>query len=276
LDQTKEALGKAKMSLDRRSSPEHRESSGHIISARVSPARERAQTGWVVPPATLDFDHLKRHRIITQSTDAPAHMAFNRLRTRLLKALKDNNWRRVAITSPSPASGKSVVAVNLALSMARVPHCRTVLIDLDLRKPTVGHVLGVRAKASIGQYYSGTAKLDECFLSVAANLFIGLSSEPIEKSSELLQGPITTELYSEITAGINPDVIIFDLPPLLVTDDAIAFIPSVDAVLLVAAAGTTTIAELNECERQISSFGKYVGIILNKADVQADKYKYGY
>jgi protein-tyrosine kinase len=276
LDQIKEALGKAKVSLDRGSSREHRESSAQIVSGRASPFRESVQPAWVVPPAALDSDHLKRHRIISHTTDAPAHMAFNHLRTRLLKALKDNNWRRVAITSPSPACGKSVVAVNLALSMARVPHCKTALIDLDLRKPSVGRVLGVRAIASIGQYYNGTAKLDQCFLSIAPNLFIGLNHESVDKSAELLQGPITTTLCSEITAALNLDVLIFDLPPLLVTDDAIGFIPSVDAVLLVVAAGTTTAAELDECERQISGLGKYVGVILNKADTRSEKYKYSY
>jgi Mrp family chromosome partitioning ATPase len=276
LDQIKEALIKARMSFDRQSSRKHRETPGAILPGRASFSRQKVEPAWAVSPAALDPDHLRRHRIIAHGTDAPAQVPFNHLRTRLLKSLKDNNWRRIAITSPSPACGKSVVAVNLALSMARVPQCRAALIDLDLRRSSVARVLGVRAAASIGEYYHGTAKLAECFLAIAPNLFVGLNHEPIEKTGELLQGPRTTDLHSEIAAALDPDVIIFDLPPLLVSDDAIGFIPSVDAVLVVVAAGTSTAAELDDTERQISALGKYVGVILNKADVRSETYRHDY
>src|SRR6185369_15966260 len=75
----------------------------------------------------------RRDRIVTFGRSDPAHASFDILRTKVLRSLRLNNWTTVAITSPEPGCGKSLVAVNLAFIMANVQNCRVVLLDLDLR-----------------------------------------------------------------------------------------------------------------------------------------------
>ena len=73
----------------------------------------------------LDPRHLARNRVISAGRTDPAHVAFNVLRTRILRALKARGWSRIGITSPSQGCGKTFVASNLALSLSRQASCRT-------------------------------------------------------------------------------------------------------------------------------------------------------
>jgi len=79
-----------------------------------------------------------------------------------------------------------------------------------------------------------------------------------------------------VHAVLVPDVMVFDLPPMLSSDDAIAFLPRVDCSLLVVAAGETTAAEIRECERQARAAGNFLGVVLNKAQTESTEYyQYG-
>ena len=275
MDQIKEALSKAKASQGNQPPREHRDSPGAVINSRSAPT-ENARPAWNPAEVRLDSRHLAKHRIAWHSMNDPAYIAFNQLRTRVLKALKDNRWKSVAITSPSAGCGKTTVAVNLAISIARIPQCRTALVDLDLHRPSVARVLGVRSPGSIGDYYQGASELQECFVHVGDSLFVGLGNGHFENASELIQGPRTADLFRDLCASVDPNVILFDLPPLLASDDAIGFIPNVDAVLIVVAAGTNTAAEVHECERQVAGIGKFAAIVLNKVESRLSNYKYYY
>jgi capsular exopolysaccharide synthesis family protein len=221
----------------------------------------------------LHSEHLEGRRIVSFARHDPSFIAFNMLRTNIYKTLKDNGWRHLAITSPTAGCGKTTVVVNLAFSLARQPDCRIVVIDLDLRKPAVGEMLGVASPRSLGQYLEGQAKLEHCFIQTDQNLFFALNDRPIPNSSETLQdGRIATMLH-EIDRNLSPDVVIFDLPPMREGDDAIAFLPTVQSCLLIAAAGTTTAADLRLCHEEITSRTNFLGIVLNKC-TDISKYYY--
>jgi protein-tyrosine kinase len=87
--------------------------------------------------------HLEQNRIISASRHNPAHVAFDVLRTRLIQGLAEQGWRRVVITSPTKDCGKTFISTNLAISLSRQERLRTVLMDLDLRNPSVAPLLGV-------------------------------------------------------------------------------------------------------------------------------------
>ena len=84
---------------------------------------------------------MDRSHIVTFIGGAEA-MAFDALRTKILQQMRANGWRRVAITSPGAACGKSTVALNLAFSLARQPDMRAILLDLDLRRPSLARMVG--------------------------------------------------------------------------------------------------------------------------------------
>jgi len=226
---------------------------------------------------TLDAAHLERKRVVTYGKSDPAHVAFDILRTRLLKVFKDNGWSRLAITSPTKGCGKTFVSANLALSLARQAECRTVLIDMDLKLPGLAGTLGLAAPCSIKSYLTGHERPEDYFQRVGLNLALGLNTERVRDSAELLQDERTAQALALMRKLYRPDAVIFDLPPMLVSDDAIGFLPNVDCVLLVAAAGQTNPAEIEEFERLLGETTNFLGVLLNKCEVTtSDAYQYSY
>ncbi|MEM9632209.1 MAG: CpsD/CapB family tyrosine-protein kinase [Pseudomonadota bacterium] len=223
----------------------------------------------------VDEKHLERKRIVSQSMNDPNHVAFNLLRTRVRKTMLDNQWKNLAVTSPTPACGKTMVTLNLAYSLARAPGLKTVAVDLDLKRPSIGPTLNIEPTASIAQYLLGKARPEDCFVQVSENLVVGLNSGHTPASSELIQAPKMLDLFEFIHSTLEPDIVVFDLPPMRSTDDALAFLPAVDTALLVVASGKTTTVEVDECEMQISELDKLLGVVLNKcADASQSEYYY--
>lgn len=227
--------------------------------------------------AEIDITHLEKKRIVSKSMDDPNHIAFNLLRTRVRQALSDNKWKSLAITSPTPGCGKTMVTLNLAFSLSRNPGLKTVVVDLDLRRPSIAPTLNIEPDRSIAQYLIGKSAVEarDCFVQVDQNLILGLNSGHTPASSELLQAPRMLDLFDFIDKELSPEVVLFDLPPMKSSDDALGFLPRVDTSLLVVASGTTTTAEVDECELQISELDKLLGIVLNKCeDAQTEDYYY--
>lgn len=221
----------------------------------------------------LDARRLARNRIIGGGREDPAHVPFDLLRTRLLKALAERGWRRVAITSPAPGCGKTFVTANLALSLARRASCRVVAMDLDLRIPNLAPVLGVEDAGRMEDFLAGRVPARRLLRRVGANLALGLNAVPAASPAELLQEPAAAAALDRMETELAPDVILYDLPPALVCDDVIAFLPRVDAVMLVAGGGVTTAADIRACERLFGTETPLLGVILNKAeDGKVDPY----
>jgi len=87
---------------------------------------------------------LEKRRIVTQAANSKA-AAFDILRTKVLLHMRQNNWTRIAITSPMPDSGKTTTACNLALSLGRQSDLRSMVLDFDLRDPSVQEFLDWRS-----------------------------------------------------------------------------------------------------------------------------------
>jgi protein-tyrosine kinase len=233
-----------------------------------------SQPPWTPAAIAPNPAHLEKNRIVSLAMKDPSHVAFNLLRTKIYKTLTDNHWRTLAVTSPTAGCGKTMVAVNLGFSLARQPNCRTVLIDLDLRKASVARTVGLEAKGSIGLFLQGKAAFEDCFVRVSDNLTLGLNTHTVRNSAELLHDPRLKQLLARVQETLAPDVVLFDLPPVLASDDALAFAPNVDAYLLVAAAGKTNAAQLQECERHLAGHQGYLGVVLNKSSERTDRYYY--
>ena len=224
-------------------------------------------------PLPVEPGVLERNLVITAARTDPAHAAFDVLRTRLVQTLSDNGWNRVGITSPTRDCGKTFTAVNLAITLSRYDNCRTVLMDMDLRNPSVAKVLGAGTTVAMGDYLRGTVpseaylrRIGPNSLNIGGNLAIGLSTRIEPYAAELFQQPKTTEVLDRMQAELNPDVVLFDLPPALAQDDVIAFRPQFDCILMVIGGGTTTSKQVQEMVRRIGADKPVIGIVLNKAE----------
>ncbi|WP_283193186.1 CpsD/CapB family tyrosine-protein kinase [Rhizobium sp. AN80A] len=225
-------------------------------------------------PLKLDPDAITRNRIVTANRSDASHVAFDMMRTKLLQTMRQNNWKSVAITSPTPACGKTFTALNLAFSFGNQQDCRTLLLDLDLRRPQVGKSLGVRNAASMESFLRGEIEIDDIFLRHGDNLAIAANSSPAHYSAELLQSSTTVDVLANLNRRVNPDIVLFDLPPMLSTDDTLAFLPNVDCVVLIAAAEQSTLNEIDICEQTLSEKTNVLGVVLNKCQFSAERYGY--
>ncbi len=218
---------------------------------------------------------LQRHRIVTYQGGKEA-VHFDVMRTKLLQQMRANNWRRLAITSPGAGCGKSTTCMNLAFSLARQPDVRTILAEVDLRRPSLAKMLGLKLGNSFDQVLDGTARFEDNAVRYGANLAFATNVAAAKNPSELLQGANVGQVLTDMEAWFEPTLTIFDMPPMLVSDDAMAFVGKVDCVLLVAAAETTTVQEVDVCERDLASQTNVLGVVLNKCRYMDRKYGYSY
>lgn len=217
---------------------------------------------------------LDRNLVITARRTDPAHAVFEVLRTRLMIALADKGWTRVAITSPTEGCGKTFTAVNLAIALSRYDTCRTVLLDMDMRRPgDMARMLGARAPGSMAEFLRGSCaveghllRMGQNMLKIGPNLAIGLNDRVESYASEILKHPDTTRVLDRMTAELKPDIVLYDMPSVLSHDDVLAFRHHFDAVLLVSGGGVTTAEDLAEVMRRMGNAMPLLGVVLNRGE----------
>jgi capsular exopolysaccharide synthesis family protein len=222
----------------------------------------------------LDPVHLEKNRIISHLNHNANSSIFDSLRTQILQKMEENNWQTIAVVSPTPESGKTLVSINLAMSIARKPQKTVVLADFDLRKPKVASYLGFDMDQSLNEYLDGTAKLEDTLINPGIQRMVVLPTmQPVQHASEKIASSKVTDLIDELKARYESRVIIFDLPPILNVDDAMVLLPQVDCVLMVIANGVSTESEIEESLHLLPK-EKVVGIVYNMADSENKSYYY--
>lgn len=222
----------------------------------------------------LDPAVLENYRIVAQNKHDPASWIFDSLRTQVLQKMEENNWRTMAIVSPTPESGKTVVAINLAISIAQQPQKTAMLVDFDLRKPRVAQYLGIKREKSINNFLAGTAELPEIIVNPSIpRLTVVPTNKPVSQSSETLSSSSVQKLILELKERYDSRIVIFDLPPLLNADDAMVLLPQVDCVLVVVGNGLNTESEITDTMRLLAK-SNILGVVVNRAEVEARAYYY--
>lgn len=213
---------------------------------------------------------LEKMRVVTAFDDDPRSDLYKILRTKILQKMRANNLNLLAVTSPKSGAGKSLTSVNLAMSIAMDANFSVLLVDLDLRNPTIHEYFGISAEPGLSDYYTGDKAITEILVHPGLEKMVVLpAGSTIKRSSDLLSTPKMMELANELKQRYPDRIVVVDLPPLLQTDDAMIFMPNVDACVLVVAEGENTEEEVRKCIQLIDK-EKYLGTILNKsAEVDA-------
>ena len=227
-----------------------------------------------LPRVRLHPEALKANRIVTDDR-MPASAAYKMLRTRVLQRMRRNGWTTLAVTGTCPGEGKTLTAINLAMSLARDVNTSTVLVDLDLRKPAIYRYLGISPQHSITDCLEGTSPLEKAVVNPGIDrLGLLLNRQSYTDSSELLSSPQMSALVEKLREG-EGRIVIFDLPPMLATDDMLAFCPLIDSILLVLSQGTTKQDDLLAAKELLQEIN-VVGVILNRSSEDAAPYYYYY
>lgn len=214
-----------------------------------------------------DAHSVSANRLIALSNENPAILdRYRLLRTRVQQVLKAQNWRVLGITSSAPEAGKTLTTLNLGITIARAETQRVIILDADLRKPSVGETLGISPELGLVDYLNGEAELTDIMYQPAncPNLTIvpGAGLKSALNPSELLASSRFDNLLKMLrTTGA---IILVDTPPLLVGDDVLAIAPRLDCFLLVVEEGKTTVQELKDAARLLNDH-HLIGSVLNKS-----------
>lgn len=219
-------------------------------------------------PAVLEWNRI----VVDDQVGASA--AYKVLRTRVLQRMRRNNWKTLAVTGTCPDEGKSLTAVNLAITLARHVGTSVVLVDMDLRKPSIHRHLGISPKYGLSDYLRGGVPLERVAVRPGLErLGVIVNERSFANSSDILASPQTVELVDQVKQG-EGRIAVFDLPPVFAGDDVLAFAPFVDAVLLVLAQGTTRRNDLIAV-RELLQNVNLVGAVLNRSSEEVAPYYYG-
>jgi Mrp family chromosome partitioning ATPase len=244
-------------------------------SAAVAPAPaatppfEIERLEWVQP----DVDLLEQNRIVIDERSS-ASAAYKVLRTRVLQRMRRNGWKTLAVTGTCPNEGKTLTAINLSINLAWHLTTSVVLVDLDLRNPSVHRYLGIDTRFGVMDYLNGDVPLVRAGVRPGIErLGVVMNDRPVANASELLSSPEAMQLIEEVKRG-DDRIAIFDMPPVFAGDDVLAFAPLVDAVLIVLAQGTTNRASLVAL-RELLQNVNVIGSVLNRSSERVAPYYYG-
>lgn len=220
---------------------------------------------------SVDRDAQRSNKILLQNSAMrhAAEGAYRMLRTRVMRSMRSNGWKVLGVSSGSQNEGKTYTAINLAISIAAEVDQEVVLIDLDLRRPTVYQRLGVNPEdiTDLKEYFDDDDRDLQNLLVCPQieRLACILSTDPLDRPSDVLAAATGRVLFEELRDRLGPDVVaIIDLPPLLAADDALAVAPMLDAFLLVVAEGQAERQDLEEARILLSEFN-HIGTVLNKS-----------
>jgi len=218
-----------------------------------------------LPSMSPDAEVLAANRIVAASEDAPQRSLYKVLRTRVLQRLRAAHWNVIGVSGSGPGEGKTVTAINLAYSLAQDVNHQVILVDLDLRRPSVHSYLGMEPRYDLSSYLDGSKELDEILIRPnESRLAVMTNQTTYRDSSEVLSSPELGALVQRLR-NLGPNTItIFDLPPALASDDVLAFSPIIDAILLVVAEGTCRREFLAETHELLKDTN-ILGAILNKS-----------
>lgn len=277
MEKIKEALQKAKISASettKRVKKTETSASADITAEQVS--EDSLNSIQYVNTRTVELNpsHLEKNRIIAFNKNESSTWVFDTLRTQVLQKMQENNWRTLAIVSATPASGKTFVAINLAISIASQPQKTVMLVDFDLRKPRVAKYLGIEGGLSLNDFLDNKAELSDVLVNPGLpRLVILPTMKPVDKPAETLSSARVNGLMDDLSDRYDSRVVIYDLPPILNADDTLIMLRKVDCVLFVVGNGLVKESEIEEAMHHIPK-DKLLGVVLNKAEVSAESYYY--
>ena len=205
---------------------------------------------------------------------APKSLAaeqYRQLRTRLSLAEGANAVRTVLVTSPQKGEGKSITSANLALTMAQELQRRVVLVEADLRKPSLQQLFGLPPGPGLSDYLTGAVELAQVMKTLPDHhLTVIPAGTTPGNPAELLGSTAMRRLLDQLRTTF--DRVILDTPPVLPLADVAILAPIVDGALIVVRAGYTPKSAIENALRAFDS-SRLLGVVLNESGLEED-YRY--
>jgi len=225
------------------------------------------------PVLDVDTEWLQEQRVLLPGAVGTAGGAYKMLRAQVLRRLDQMNVNALAVISPSSGDGKTLTAINLAIAIAAEPARTVLLVDFDLRNPGIYRRLNVKPALGVEQALQQNRPMQEAMIKLKGydRLTILPALNRIEQSSELLSAQTIAGLMTELRTRYANRILIVDLPPVLLADDALVFSKHVPAGLMVINEGLTRREDVLRA-MQLMQDTKMIGTVLNASREQQHQY----
>lgn len=236
----------------------------HDRAPEVSePLRIEYSTTQVMADALV---RLQRTHGVVKADRSVLAESFKMLRNQVLQRLRADGHKLLAVTSPRHIEGKSLTAVNLALTLAADYDSAVLLVDADLSGSGLQSMFGLDGVRGLSDHLMHGAPISELLVNpgVARFVLLPAGQQAVLNSAELLATKLAQQLIAEMKHRYADRYIIVDLPPLLDTADALAFLPQVDTTLVVVEEHTTSIQDMESMAELLAPFN-LIGTVMSQA-----------
>ncbi|MEA5112572.1 MAG: AAA family ATPase [Geobacteraceae bacterium] len=233
---------------------------------------KKDKAGWVSPSynisraVKLDQNLILTNRCVAALPNAPEVEYYRMLRTRILQASQESGGNTVMITSALPGEGKTLTAINLALTFAKEFSQTALLVDCDLKQQKIREILGFESDKGLVDHLLHEAPLSSLMVWPGIEKLTLISGgRTIAGTSELLGSHRMRDVVADMKNRYPERYVFFDVPPVLSGADALCFAPLVDHILLVVQSGITSTSEVKKA-LQLLPREKVIGLVLNRQE----------
>ena len=216
------------------------------------------------PVFELKSEVRERERILPPGAGGTNGAAYKMLRTQVLRRMDQLGANVLGVVSAGAGEGKTLTAINLAIAIAADAGRTALLVDFDLRNPGIAKRLGCQPTLGIDDCLQQRRPIQEAMFKIAGyeRLTVLPARERLEQSSELLSASRTSEMVAEMRQRYANRILIFDVPPVLLADDALAFTRCLQAGLLIIGERKTKRADVPRTLELLRDL-PFVGSVLN-------------
>jgi capsular exopolysaccharide synthesis family protein len=240
------------------------DASQEAIEDRGTDAKEELPCDLAHCEAVQTSARSEGHLVCLPENESPAGEAFHLLGVRLKHLRRQRPLKKLLITSTIPQEGKSMVAANLACTLATETQQRVLLIEGDVRIPTQSKIFGIHQKPGIVEWIRGERALAKCIYRLeGASIWFMPAGTSTGNSAELLESGMLAPMIEKLSGWF--DWVVIDSPPVLPLADTSVWASLVDGILLVTRQGTT---QKRELKRGLEALGsqKLIGALVNSSE----------
>ena len=210
------------------------------------------------------FHKMEERRLLGDSAPRALRDAFNVVRTRILQQTRAKGLNTIMVTSPGRSEGKTTVATNLAITIARDASQTALLVDANLRWPGISCGLGMDSRPGLSDHFLRGLSVESLFVNPGIDKLVVLPAGASQEDSvDIISSPQMQNLVAEMKSRYPDRYVIFDCPHLLGIPDALVFAEYVDGIVLVADEGRTAQGDLKTALGMLEG-RNLLGVILNK------------
>lgn len=262
----RKALDKAQRERQEDMLGEESSSAGDVVALK----NMENDNPWQAPAYTkssqvqLDRGALVENKCVCITPGAAEIDNYKVLRAQIMQKTKEKGWNTLMVTSAQPGEGKTLTAINLAITLAKEFNQTVLLVDCDLRKQDIHKRFGYKSDRGLGDFLLNGCSLNEIISWPGVEKMTLISGgQIIQDTTELLGSPKMKSLVAEMKERYADRYVIFDLPSLAAGADAMTFAPLVDGIVMVTQAGRNSIKEINKAMELIPR-EKLLGFVLNR------------